>query len=150
MSLAEELRAAISFKDNETDHRVACVVLTNLPAILAALEAQEEPRKGERRLLPHYGRLVRAQRRKVAGTKEQREAAAVTKMPGQQHQNGDGTPSGLNKETTGAVSEQHSASLPDRIDVLLSGVPDQIAGHGAALWVVDAIALLREAAKELR
>ena len=142
MSLAEELRAAISFKDNETDHRVACVVLTNLPAILAALEAQEEPRKGERRLLPHYGRRVRAQRRKVAGTKEQRGKTApdvaLTKLSGDE------------KGESDRASPLTSSTLPDRIDALLSGVPTGFFLLSSQNWADDACALLREAAKELR
>lgn len=78
-------------------------------------------RKGQRRVdrtcddfLYGHRRVVGPPDRRTPADrgKDQRESAAATNVLGQLHQKGDGTPSGLNKETTGDVSGQQSDSLP--------------------------------------
>ena len=117
-----------------------------------------DERKGERRKREDWNiakfRRGGMDRRQVAGTKDQR-GAAVSHEPGIEPDSIGKQSAPLPDEISGGVKfvmgpggdegTRMVRPLPDRIDSLLSGVPGQIAGHGAALWVTDAIALLREA-----
>lgn len=69
---------------NEAQKTLDAWLTDNIPAILAALEAQEEPRKGERRIdhtwisgKPLRREQERGDRRKVAGTKVDRKVGSA-------------------------------------------------------------------------
>ncbi len=126
--------------------RLICALRNNLPAILAALEAQEtwtDDRKVNRRRslqdgrVKNYGYPIRsADRRQVAGTKDQRGAALTDENPKDRPEHAEGD---LNAA---------SHPLPDRIEALLSGLPLRM--DSMIDWITHARPLLREAAKELR